>query len=123
MKMLAILCAVTGAIVASMRAGGNCRRCKAGIRCRHMTRPMAMRRSTATAETAETAEFSCTHEKFCALCVLCGCFLCVAACNRPAAGPPPVGAAMTFAQFVDGYLDRFATCHPSIAAGNGIHAH
>ncbi|HMF96051.1 MAG TPA: DUF885 family protein, partial [Vicinamibacterales bacterium] len=30
---------------------------------------------------------------------------------------------MTFAQFVDGYLDRFATCHPSIAAGNGIHAH
>jgi uncharacterized protein (DUF885 family) len=28
-----------------------------------------------------------------------------------------------FAQFVDGYLERFATAHPSIAAGNGIHTH
>src|SRR4051812_3368130 len=28
-----------------------------------------------------------------------------------------------FARFVDGYLDRFAAYHPSIAAGNGIHVH
>ena len=28
-----------------------------------------------------------------------------------------------FAQFVDRYLDDFARRHPSIAAGNGIHAH
>ena len=28
-----------------------------------------------------------------------------------------------FARFVDGYLDDFARRHPSIAAGNGIHAH
>ena len=35
----------------------------------------------------------------------------------PAPAPPP------FARFVDAYLDRFARYHPSIAAGNGIHAH
>ena len=34
-----------------------------------------------------------------------------------APGPTP------FARFVDAYLDRFARYHPSIAAGNGIHAH
>ncbi|HEX3644811.1 MAG TPA: DUF885 domain-containing protein [Vicinamibacterales bacterium] len=28
-----------------------------------------------------------------------------------------------FAVLVDGYLDRFAVYHPSIAAGNGLHAH
>jgi len=32
-------------------------------------------------------------------------------------------ASETFARFVDGYLDDFARRHPSIAAGNGIHAH
>jgi len=31
--------------------------------------------------------------------------------------------ATPFAAFVDDYLDRFAVYHPSIAAGNGIHAH
>jgi len=41
-----------------------------------------------------------------------------AALTQPrAAGPTP------FARFVDAYLDRFARYHPSIAAGNGIHAH
>ena len=84
---------------------------------------MTMRCRKATAETAETVEFSGTRKEFCALCVLCGCFLCVAACNRPATGTPPVSATVPFAQFVDAYLDRFATYHPSIAAGNGIHAH
>ena len=36
------------------------------------------------------------------------------------------GAAQTrtpFASLVDDYLDRFAAYHPSIAAGNGLHAH
>ncbi len=28
-----------------------------------------------------------------------------------------------FAAIVDGYLDRFAAYHPSIAAGNGLHGH
>ena len=28
-----------------------------------------------------------------------------------------------FASLVDGYLDRFAQFHPSIAAGNGLHQH
>ena len=32
-------------------------------------------------------------------------------------------AAPTFAGFVDRYLNDFATRHPSIAAGNGIHSH
>jgi len=38
----------------------------------------------------------------------------------------PRGVAQTaapFAAFVDDYLDRFAAYHPSIAAGNGLHAH
>ena len=38
-----------------------------------------------------------------------------------AAAPAPQSAA--FAAFVDGYLDRFAFRHPSIAAGNGLHQH
>ncbi len=38
-----------------------------------------------------------------------------------AAAPAPQSAA--FASFVDGYLDRFAFRHPSIAAGNGLHQH
>jgi hypothetical protein len=36
---------------------------------------------------------------------------------------PAAGASVPFARFVDAYLDRFAHYHPSIAAGNGIHAH
>ncbi len=36
---------------------------------------------------------------------------------------PPAAAPTPFARFVDAYLDRFARYHPSIAAGNGIHAH
>ncbi|HYV98445.1 MAG TPA: DUF885 domain-containing protein [Gemmatimonadaceae bacterium] len=41
----------------------------------------------------------------------------LAACAEPRT---PSG---TFAAFVDRYLDDFARRHPSIAAGNGIHAH
>src|SRR6478735_10704917 len=37
---------------------------------------------------------------------------------RGGAAPPP-----PFASMVDEYLDQFARRHPSIAAGNGIHAH
>lgn len=37
------------------------------------------------------------------------------------ASRPPAPSA--FATFVDSYLDEFARRHPSIAAGNGIHAH
>jgi uncharacterized protein (DUF885 family) len=33
------------------------------------------------------------------------------------------GAAPSFAEFVDQYLDDFARRHPSIAAGNGLHQH
>ena len=40
-----------------------------------------------------------------------------------AASRPAPSASETFAKFVDGYLDDFARRHPSIAAGNGIHAH
>ncbi|MBS0577808.1 MAG: DUF885 domain-containing protein [Proteobacteria bacterium] len=36
-----------------------------------------------------------------------------------AAAPP----APSFAHFVDSYLDRFGSFHPSIAAGNGLHGH
>lgn len=45
----------------------------------------------------------------------------VAAAPRPAPAPSPAFAA--FAAFVDRYLDDFARRHPSIAAGNGLHAH
>ena len=37
--------------------------------------------------------------------------------------PPVPPASSDFAQFVDEYLDGFATRHPSIAAGNGLHQH
>jgi uncharacterized protein DUF885 len=40
------------------------------------------------------------------------------ALTQPAARTP-----VPFVRFVDAYLDRFARYHPSIAAGNGIHAH
>jgi uncharacterized protein (DUF885 family) len=45
-----------------------------------------------------------------------------AACDRngPAARRD---ASSRFAAFVDRYLDQFASRHPSIAAGNGLHAH
>src|SRR4030095_9697708 len=44
------------------------------------------------------------------------------ACDRvPAAGRST--AAPQFAALVDEYLAQFARRHPSIAAGNGIHAH
>lgn len=36
---------------------------------------------------------------------------------------PAKPAPITFAAFVDGYLDAFARRHPSIASGNGIHDH
>jgi uncharacterized protein (DUF885 family) len=44
------------------------------------------------------------------------------ACDRvPAAGRS--AATLQFAALVDEYLDQFARRHPSIAAGNGLHAH
>jgi len=48
--------------------------------------------------------------------------VCALACDR---GPTPGRAtpAPQFAALVDEYLDQFARHHPSIAAGNGIHAH
>src|SRR4051812_48589933 len=39
------------------------------------------------------------------------------------ASRPAASASVAFSKFVDGYLDDFARRHPSIAAGNGIHAH
>ncbi|HXI29988.1 MAG TPA: DUF885 family protein, partial [Vicinamibacterales bacterium] len=53
------------------------------------------------------------------LCVLTVLALGAAGCR---ADHPPA-APSSFAGFVDAYLDRFAGFHPSIAAGNGIHAH
>jgi len=44
----------------------------------------------------------------------------VAGCGRT---PRPTGEASGFAALVDDYLDQFARRHPSIAAGNGLHAH
>lgn len=44
--------------------------------------------------------------------------LALASCTN---APPAVG--VPFAQFVDQYLDDFATRHPSIAGGNGLHQH
>jgi uncharacterized protein (DUF885 family) len=41
----------------------------------------------------------------------------------PAAEPLPAEAQRPFAALVDNYLERFASFHPSIAAGNGIHDH
>jgi uncharacterized protein (DUF885 family) len=42
------------------------------------------------------------------------------ACSKAS---PPDAAKAPFAQLVDDYLDDFARRHPSIAAGNGLHAH
>jgi hypothetical protein len=47
--------------------------------------------------------------------------LAVSACSRQA--DPPARAVSSFGAFVDDYLDQFARRHPSIAAGNGLHAH
>ena len=57
----------------------------------------------------------------------------IAACSGgEKSGPPPEpttgygtanDAARTFAHLVDEYLDTWAQYHPSIAAGNGLHAH
>jgi uncharacterized protein (DUF885 family) len=41
----------------------------------------------------------------------------------PTVVEPAAQSASSFARVVDAYLDRFAQYHPSIAAGNGIHAH
>ena len=38
-------------------------------------------------------------------------------------GAAPTPTPTPFAVIVDGYLDRFAAYHPSIAAGNGLHGH
>jgi uncharacterized protein (DUF885 family) len=48
--------------------------------------------------------------------------LAVGLCLAPLAARPPA-APGEFAAFVDRYLDAFAMRHPSIAAGNGLHAH
>ena len=40
-----------------------------------------------------------------------------------AAAPTTAAAVPSFAAFVDDYLDGFGHFHPSIAAGNGLHAH
>lgn len=45
-----------------------------------------------------------------------------ALCLSPAACTP-AAKEVTFAQFVDQYLDDFAARHPSIAGGNGLHQH
>jgi hypothetical protein len=48
----------------------------------------------------------------------------VYAVRRPVALTQPAArTSVPFARLVDAYLDRFARYHPSIAAGNGIHAH
>ena len=46
----------------------------------------------------------------------------LALCLTPLGSAPPMQSA-EFARFVDTYLDDFARRHPSIAAGNGLHAH
>ena len=60
------------------------------------------------------------RSSFIAVAVICA--VSVAACGRDAAAPAP-RAASSFGAFVDDYLDQFARRHPSIAAGNGLHAH
>ncbi|MEP6884213.1 MAG: DUF885 domain-containing protein [Gammaproteobacteria bacterium] len=45
------------------------------------------------------------------------------AVNAPASPALGVDFAPSFAALVDNYLDRFGRFHPSIAAGNGLHAH
>ena len=37
--------------------------------------------------------------------------------------PQPASSRAAFSPLVDEYLDQFARRHPSIAAGNGLHAH
>jgi uncharacterized protein (DUF885 family) len=46
----------------------------------------------------------------------------LALCLTPLGAAPPMQSA-ELARFVDTYLDDFARRHPSIAAGNGLHAH
>jgi uncharacterized protein (DUF885 family) len=46
----------------------------------------------------------------------------IAACRAASPPPAPAGGS-SFAAMVDEYLDQFAARHPSIAAGNGLHAH
>ncbi|HMJ85254.1 MAG TPA: hypothetical protein VK504_18860, partial [Vicinamibacterales bacterium] len=48
--------------------------------------------------------------------------VCSVACDRVPASSSATPAPQ-FAALVDEYLDQFARRHPSIAAGNGIHAH
>ena len=48
--------------------------------------------------------------------------VCAVACDRVPASSRATPAPQ-FAALVDEYLDQFARRHPSIAAGNGIHAH
>jgi uncharacterized protein (DUF885 family) len=50
------------------------------------------------------------------------CAVPLAACRRDAAAPAPRPAS-SFGAFVDDYLDQFSRRHPSIASGNGLHAH
>lgn len=45
----------------------------------------------------------------------------IACVDRPPA--PPTSPAPSFPAFVDAWLEGFAARHPSIAAGNGLHAH
>jgi uncharacterized protein (DUF885 family) len=47
----------------------------------------------------------------------------VAPAVRASGAVPTAAAATNFASLVDQYLDRFGHFHPSIAAGNGLHAH
>ncbi len=47
-------------------------------------------------------------------------FVSLAACSSPAPAPAPVER---FDVFVDAFLEHFASRHPSIAAGNGLHQH
>jgi len=49
-------------------------------------------------------------------------FVILALCLTPLGAAPPMQSA-ELARFVDTYLDDFARRHPSIAAGNGLHAH
>ena len=49
--------------------------------------------------------------------------LAVGLCISPIGPSRPPAAPSRFATFVDSYLDEFARRHPSIAAGNGLHAH
>ena len=41
----------------------------------------------------------------------------------PGCGTTPTRRATSFPSLVDNYLDQFSRRHPSIAAGNGLHAH